>query len=176
MSDSRIQALFRDVYRYVDDAIAKALRGFRLPAAHVQGVVGTEHGGTGNGNGAATPKGPVGGIDVGGTYPDQLVVTGLQEHPISTDDPSTDNALVWDGSVWRPSAVIGVPGDPGPPGPPGPPGTPGAPGADGVMLPPTAPGQMLMSLNGTTWSLVYLITDPEAGLILGENGEILVSA
>lgn len=69
----------------------------------------------------------------------------------------------------------GDPGDDGAPGSDGAPGPPGPPGADGLATAPTGIGQVLVSLDSATWSPVWIVTDPEYGIILDEDGRIVVT-
>lgn len=55
------------------------------------------------GVGTAAPSGAAGG-DLGGTYPNPDVVA-IQGYSVSTTAPASGEALVWDGSVWVPTAV-----------------------------------------------------------------------
>lgn len=48
------------------------------------------------------------GGDVGGTYPTQLVVQGIQGRPVSGKEPEKESVLVWNGEVWMPETNIGV--------------------------------------------------------------------
>lgn len=112
MASDQIQALFRDIYKYVDDAIAKALRGFKLPAAHISGVIGTNHGGTGTGDGTANPKGPAGG-DLDGNYPDPTV-DGIRGRTIASTAPADTQVLTWNDGAnqWEPADPVGGSGTP----------------------------------------------------------------
>jgi hypothetical protein len=57
----------------------------------------------GGGGGGGAPSGAAGG-DLGGTYPNPDVVA-IQGYSVSTTAPASGEALVWDGSVWVPTAV-----------------------------------------------------------------------
>lgn len=56
--------------------------------------------GSGGGGGSFTPAG-----DLGGTGMSQIVI-GLRGNPISSNTPSTNDALVWSGSQWSPTSII----------------------------------------------------------------------
>ena len=97
-------------------------------------------------------SGPLAG-DVTGTQ-SATVVTRLAGVPLDTTAPVTGQALVFNGSSWAPSTVVGTPGPAGPAGATGPQGTPGLTGATGPQGPagvagPTGP-QGVAGTNGRT--------------------------
>ncbi len=57
--------------------------------------------------GGAAPTGTAGG-DLGGTYPNPTV-DALQGIPVSTTDPTSGQALVYNGSAWEPDDITATP-------------------------------------------------------------------
>lgn len=51
------------------------------------------------------PSGPAG-SDIGGTYPNHVIVTGLQGRPVSTNVPTAGQYLVWNTSSWIPTSLV----------------------------------------------------------------------
>jgi hypothetical protein len=78
-------------------------------------------------------SGPLAG-DVGGTQ-NATVVLRLNGVPLDTTAPASGQALVFNGSSWAPSTVVGTPGPAGPTGPQGLAGPTGPSGATGPQGP-----------------------------------------
>jgi len=79
--------------------------------------------------------------DVSGTQ-NQILVMKLQGTPLdlTTNAPTSGQALVFNGAKWVPSSVAGSPGPAGPTGPQGPTGLAGLTGARGDVGPAGVPG------------------------------------
>lgn len=105
----------------------------------------------------ANPGPPVGeaGGDLGGEYPSP-VVTGIQNRPVSPDEPAASDTLVWSGDQW-------VPGTP----PGGPPSGPAGGDLSGMY-----PGPAVASVGGVTAADVaaQLPSANEKAALAGTNG------
>ena len=90
--------------------------------------------------------------DLSGTQ-NQILIMKLQGTPLdlTTNAPTAGQALVFNGTKWVPSTVVGTPGQTGPQGPQGPTGVAGPSGPKGLTGPAGATGAPgLNGLDGRT--------------------------
>lgn len=120
------------------------------------------------------------------TYIDRRILEGLRRAKMPPGPQGAPGAAGTPGSAGPPGPA-GADGATGPAGPTGPTGPTGATGPQGPAGPPgtgtgtglptaSGPGQFLVALSATTWVPVFILTDPESGLLLDDEGRILVSA